>query len=140
MKLFILCLVFTLSGCAALGEADAKKVAETMLAYPVGDHEKVFWEFVNNAKKGDVEGMMSLTSDKTIEIVGEKCLRDNYQDEKVIIFQKCEIENFGKNVEFVGSGWRFSFDAINPNIDPMYLFVTVLTEDGEIKITQIGSR
>lgn len=106
-------------------------------------YQSVMMSFVKSAKEGDIDKMLSLTSEITIKQSGLKNLRQIYKVDSSPALKMCQsMSEGGKSYylddEEVGTGWIFIKNCVMSNDKSVPLRFTVLKEKGDIVIASWG--
>jgi hypothetical protein len=123
--------------------SDMAKVIQVLEKDPPGEYVAVMKRLVACAEKGDVDGMIALTSPVTIEQFGREKLRAFYEKDTMIVLRLFPSMSEGGNQRHVddgdaGSGWIFEKWFSSKDGKKVPLRFTVLRERGEVRVSYIG--
>ena len=141
--LFIL--VLLIQSCAS-GKSDLDEMLRVMEQDDPQKFEKVMTDFVDSARQGDVERMISLTSNVTIEKMGREKLKKHYQNDISPGLKACKSISSGGDIIHVdkhetgtGSGWVYRKTCITQKDKPVRIQFIVLNENGRIALTSVNA-
>jgi len=110
----ILAALFTLQACTpSNGKIEIQEFIKIIQTDNPEEFESVMYDFIESAKRKNVDKMISLTSKKTIDLLGIGSLRSKYDNDIGPALRACEeISDGGEAVHLSGtnnneSGWIF---------------------------------
>ena len=131
--------VFSLQACNAMrGEADAKRIGKVLELYYSKNFTPIIDAFVKSGQEGDVDKMVSLTSESTIEKMGLEGLKKHYDDNIIPVLKTCLKILDGSKREFIrtkkGKGWIYYKVCHNEETSFAVRF-TILRENERFALT-----
>lgn len=148
MHRFLFAALFALltGGCSSV-PGDLTRMIEQMERDPPESFESVLNQFVAFAQAGDIDGMLSITSEKTLALKGRAVIEQLYRQDISRALQKCgALSQGGENVHIsaarsgTGSGWSFTKSCTNPELTNVRLRFVVLREQSRIVVTSVGAQ
>ena len=123
------------TGCAA-GRDDLRTVADE----PAAPFEQAMRAWAGCASRGDVDGMLALTSRTTIRTTGLQQLRALYEnDVSRALAQSPQMSTGGEQITVIAedgaTGWLFRRVFSSPGGDQLALEILVLREDGQPRVS-----
>jgi len=123
------------TGCAA-GRDDLRTVADE----PAAPFEQAMRAWAGCASRGDVDGMLALTSRTTIRTTGLEQLRASYvNDVSPALALSAQMSSGGEQITVVAedgaTGWLFRRVFSSPQGDQLPLEILVLREDGRPRVS-----
>ncbi len=144
--LVIVLFLVLLNGCVS-GKADLDNMVRLMNQDPPEKYTAVLNEFFSFALEGDVEGMLSITSDVTIKNIGLNKITNLYINDISPGIRGCgsllpggEISHVKKYQSGTGSGWAYEKSCSASKDSNARVVFIVLKEDKGIVVTYVGSK
>ena len=136
-----------IAGGCTTGHDDASKPAKAVVTETKENpvvFERVMKTFVDRATRGDVEGMVSLTSKVTIAQMGLEPLKQHYANDVVTTLKAFPKMTAGGRADPVDdgkgtAGWVFKKVFAGANGDEAKMQFIVLKEQGRIGVGYVGS-
>ncbi|MCF6356134.1 MAG: hypothetical protein L3J26_13755 [Candidatus Polarisedimenticolaceae bacterium] len=108
-------------------------------------YESVMLSFIESAKAGDIDKLISLTSKVTIEKIGLENLKRHYQKDTIPALKACnaileggEIIHITKQQSGTGSGWLYRKVCTYGENKKIQVQFVILNENGQIVLTSFG--
>lgn len=148
--LFSITIVFFLSACEDPSQSPVPKdLANMVKVFEKADpglFEEKMKEFVAFAKDGDVEKMLSITSNITKDRMGGgDALKEFYKNDTIPTLKACQPFSGGGNVIFApktlhnsGEGWTYQKRCVFGEDKSIMLQFTILKENNVIVVTSVG--
>ncbi|QFY44723.1 hypothetical protein F6R98_20540 [Candidatus Methylospira mobilis] len=145
VKIFIVILFVLLSVIACSGgQEDVDRIARVMQKNPPDEFESVMNLFIDYARKGDLDKMISMTSEVTIRQAGTAELNSAYTSAYKFL-QSCISIDYGSDVYYIdnqasgtGSGWKFVKTCNTSEEKKEKFHITLLNENDRIVVTSTG--
>lgn len=142
--LTITLLSILINGCVS-GRADLENMIQQMDQDPPEKYEAVLNLFFSYAQVGDIEKMLSITSDVTISQVGLSEVTQLYKQDISPALKSCGSLLWGGHVVHVtqgqsgtGSGWIYIKKCSNTELNDVNLKFVILNEGARIVVTSVG--
>jgi hypothetical protein len=130
------------AGCAS-GADEMAKIVQIMERDDPAVFEKAMRGFVDCALKGDVDGMISLTSKVTIAQAGLEALREHYAKDTIPALKRYPKMSDGGRVDYIrdefgSTGWAYKKVFTSPvGKEAKFQFI-VLKEQGIVGVSSFG--
>ncbi|HEB27025.1 MAG TPA: hypothetical protein ENI05_04515 [Porticoccus sp.] len=146
IRVFIfLAFVVSMNSSYVLGNPDMDNMIRIMEKNQPEKFEAILKQFISSARSKNIDEMVSLTSRKTIEIMGIDKLRGYYKTEAIPAINMCtaiseggEVIHISKKESPTGPGWAFRKTcSYNQGKEIVFQFI-ILNENGRIALTSFG--
>jgi hypothetical protein len=107
--------------------------------------ESVLQSFIANAKEGDVEALIEITSDKTVSLLdGAEGMKEHYLKDTIPSFKRCEflpsavVIHVTKRETGTGSGWVYQQECSYDAGKTITIQFVILNESGRIVVASVS--
>ena len=143
---FLMLAVFSLQACNAMkGQSDMENMVRLMKQNAPEKYEAVMHAFVESAKSGDIDKMVALTSEVTIDKMGIDALKSHYTKDTIPALKACvkiseggDIVHIDKSQAKTGAGWVYYKTCTFGDNETVGIRFVILKENGRIALTSFG--
>lgn len=137
---------FTLQACNAMkGQSDMENMNKLMNKDNPDEYEAVMHSFIESTKAADVEKMIAITSQVTIDQMGMDALKNYYLKDTIPALKAChsisdggDIIHVDKSESGTGSGWVYRKTCTYGESKTVQIQFIILNEDGRIALASFG--
>jgi len=126
------------------GKADMERIVKVIAQDNPDEFAEKMNNFIESAKAGNIEPMLTLTSPITRQRHGDDALRHLYATQYVELFKLYPHSRPGSNSEYIndagGRGWRFTNVFASDKGPTTAVSVVVLREQGALYVCSVSAK